>query len=51
MELNAEFVAAYRDIWAGAPDVQARLRACQRRLDALTELARREQARHGMTYP
>ena len=46
-----EFVAAYRDIWAGTPDVRGRLRTCQKRIDALTDIARREQQRYGDRYP
>ncbi len=51
MELNAELIVAYRDIWAAGADPAARLHAAQKRLDKLTNLARREQARYGETYP
>ena len=50
-ELLAEFVVAYRDIWAGCPDVRRRLRACQARIDSLVEIARRQQERYGDRYP
>jgi len=49
--LLAEFMAAYRDIWAGAPDVRGRLEECQRRMDVLVDVARREQIRYGDRYP
>ena len=51
MELNAELIVAYRDIWAAGADAAVRLRAAQKRLDTLTNLARREQARYGESYP
>ncbi len=46
-----EFMAAYRDIWAGATDVQGRLDRCQKVLDKRAEIAREEQARYGDRYP
>jgi ABC-type glycerol-3-phosphate transport system substrate-binding protein len=46
-----EFMAAYRDIWAGTADVRGRLQACQQRIDALVEIATREQERYGDRYP
>jgi ABC-type glycerol-3-phosphate transport system substrate-binding protein len=50
-ELMNEFVAAYRDIWlAGAP-AEARLRACQRRLDKLTLQTQQRLALYGASYP
>lgn len=51
IELRDEFGAAYRAIWGGGADPAQRLRACQTRLDALTEIARRELARYGEPYP
>ena len=50
-ELLAEFLAAYRDIWAGHCDVRERLHACQQRIDELSDLARRNLQRYGETYP
>jgi multiple sugar transport system substrate-binding protein len=46
-----EFMAAYRDIWAGSADVEARLRASQKRIDKLTATATEEQNRYGDRYP
>ncbi|RMF80969.1 MAG: extracellular solute-binding protein [Planctomycetota bacterium] len=50
-ELLGEFLAAYRDIWAGKVDVAERLRRSQQRIDELSELARRNLERYGEVYP
>lgn len=50
--LQAEFVAAYRDIWSGAaPSAAARLTKCQQRVEQLVELERRRLACYGESYP
>ncbi len=50
-ELNAEFGAAYRDIWMTDVPARKRLETLQLRLDVLTEQAKRRQARYGQEYP
>jgi hypothetical protein len=50
-ELRGTFEAAYADIWGGRADVRMRLMECQRRMDVLSELARRQLARYGESYP
>ena len=50
-ELRATFENAYRDIWTGAAPAAERLHKCQKRLDTLSELARRRLARYGEQYP
>jgi hypothetical protein len=50
-EVLAEFMAAYRDIWAARSAARPRLRECQERIDALIDLARHRQARYGEPYP
>lgn len=50
-ELRIEFVAAYRDIWAGSHEADSRLKECQDRIDALVVQAKRQMRRHGAEYP
>jgi len=50
-EVLEEFMAAYRDIWAGRSDVRQRLQKCQGRIDALVAQARSNQQRYGEVYP
>ena len=46
-----EFMAAYRDIWAGSSTIEARLKKSQKRIDEITATAIKEQQRYGDTYP
>ena len=50
-EVQAEFAAAYRDIWHTGAPAEDRLHECQERIEELTGLARRRVERYGMTYP
>ncbi len=50
-ELQQAIQTAYIDIWHGGQDPQTRLAQLHQRVEHLTELARRAQARHGGTYP
>ena len=51
IELTEELNQVYTDVWGTGVPVRPRLEQAQRRIDGLIELARRQQARFGVTYP